>query len=570
MPLAAMYRAWLVAAAAPALARESDIAAGGGGGACKADYADAQSLLQLVSRRGDDGCIDVNVEYLSNKSRADVESLLETVAHKVLATLHVETACVNRSTLKGLKRIRGVNVEEAAEVSAAVHHMGAAVKTREESTPYGITMVKAEQVPAPPTTDLITVCVVDTGYALGHEDLPSDNVGGEHNYGEYWDQDGHGHGSHCAGTIGAIGGNGKGVIGVFDDPTRFNFFIGKGLTDSGSGSTTGVLAAVEHCVDNGAKVISMSLGGGGPSTVSEDAYELAYNNGVLIVAAAGNSGNTAYSYPASYKHVMSVAAVDSNRAKAGFSQWNSQVEIAAPGVGVLSTLPGNNYAAWSGTSMACPHVAGVAALVWSHFTECTNQQIRNVLLLSAAPPPAWAENENCTNEYGYGIVDAKAAYDLLSEQGCAAGNVTDEALGGCAQLTGPAPPPPPCTARNLTIIINTDNYGSETSWELIGGSAPVTGSGYGSNSAYTEVACLGEGSYTFTISDSYGDGICCSEGDGSYMLVLDGATIREGGDFGDSEVTQIPAAGPTTTPIPTPPPTMPGTPAPTPPTLPPC
>ena len=80
---------------------------------------------------------------------------------------------------------------------------------------------------------------------------------------------------------------------------------------------------------------------------------------------------------------MSVAATDSNDNKADFSQWNDQVEIAAPGVGVMSTLPNGQYAAWSGTSMATPHVAGVAALVWSHFPECNNNHIRNALIQSA-------------------------------------------------------------------------------------------------------------------------------------------------------------------------------------------
>ena len=95
-------------------------------------------------------------------------------------------------------------------------------------------------------------------------------------------------GTHCAGTIGAIGGNDEGVDSVNPDPSKLNFFIGKGLRDSGSGTNSGVLQAVEACKNNGAHIISMSLGGGGFSQASSDTYTNMYNDGVLIIAAAGN------------------------------------------------------------------------------------------------------------------------------------------------------------------------------------------------------------------------------------------------------------------------------------------
>lgn len=310
----------------------------------------------------------------------------------------------------------------------------------EEQVPYGIDMVFEndrawlDSLPAPEGS--IKVCVVDTGYDVGHVDLPSVGVTGFSPYGdnEKWDTDGNGHGSHCAGTIAATG-NDQGVVGVIPNMDasegKFSFHIGKGLTNGGSGSWSGVIAAAQSCSGAGAKVISMSLGGSSNSAAMQDAFKQMYEeHDVLIIAAAGNGGNGNYLFPASLASVMSVAAVDSSRSKASFSQFNDQVEIAGPGVGVKSTLPGDNYAAWSGTSMACPHVAGVAGFLRAYFPACKNFQIRHALTVTSVHDSGTG---TCDNNLGFGIVSAKAAYTYLLENDCGVDDPHKPAVGGCAE-----------------------------------------------------------------------------------------------------------------------------------------
>ena len=409
-----------------------------------------------------------------------------------------------------------------------------------ETIPYGITMVQATDpvfsAPAPGTR---TVCVIDSGYAIEHDDLQDGNVTGADTSAGAWDVDKFGHGSHVAGTIAALGGNSTGVRGVIANGA-LKLHIVKVFGDNGGWAYSSDLAsAARDCKTAGANVINMSLVGG-YNWYEERAFNDLYNQGILIVAAAGNNGTTSLSYPASYNSVVSVAAIDANKQVAGFSQKNSQVELAAPGVDVLSTIaykdttaltvngvtyaglhienaartsgvtgtlvdggycaagngawsgkvvlcqrgsgdgsvisfatkvgnvetsggvaavisnntpdgdyfftlapsssmipaiglsqadgqtalaqagksstvidglayPVSHYEAWNGTSMATPHVAGVAALVWSHNPAWTNVQVRTALQQTAQDLGAAGRD----TAYGYGLVQAKAALDNL-------------------------------------------------------------------------------------------------------------------------------------------------------------
>ncbi|ESP94352.1 S8 family serine peptidase [Pseudoalteromonas luteoviolacea] len=286
-----------------------------------------------------------------------------------------------------------------------------------QTTPYGIRMVEADllrDIGAPHRK----VCILDTGYTLGHPDLPNLGITGSDGYGEHntghWYQDGHGHGTHVAGTVAAIGNNDLGVVGVNPSGT-LGLHIVK-VFNNGGGWAYGsdIAAAIYQCVAAGAQITSMSLGGGQPSEAERIAFNDTYAQGVLHIAAAGNSGVQSQHYPASYDNVVAVAAVDEQGERASFSTHNDQVELAAPGVDVLSTLNSGDYGTMSGTSMATPHVSGVAALIWGHHPNCSNAQIRNALQATAQDRGELGRDDY----YGFGIVKAFAANEYLKNLKC--------------------------------------------------------------------------------------------------------------------------------------------------------
>ncbi|MBE0367143.1 S8 family serine peptidase [Pseudoalteromonas aurantia] len=405
-------------------------------------------------------------------------------------------------------------------------------------SPYGIGQVQANLV-SDANADQVKVCVIDSGYDLGHPDLPQNATGFADAAVGLWYKDGSGHGTHVAGSIAAIN-NSVGVIGVLPSD-KVGIHAVRVFDDEGKqGLNSRIGRAVDNCVEHGANVINMSLGGASKSQYLEERLNAAYDQGVLIIAAAGNGGDATLSYPASYDSVVSVANIDKDRNKNDSSQFNAQVEISGPGTDVLSTVPrgtgivagvtvqgagafeaagmthsvegklsaeladcgqalttctapakiclierggatfakkaqnceagggvaalvynnaagsfggtlgdanhgvtipvlaltqvtGNSlkthlskqvtaqlesisdYDVKSGTSMASPHVAGVAALVWSNHSQCTNVEIRNALNATAID----LGDAGRDHLFGYGLVQAKAAADYLTQNGCA-------------------------------------------------------------------------------------------------------------------------------------------------------
>jgi subtilisin family serine protease len=276
---------------------------------------------------------------------------------------------------------------------------------------YGMTKISA-----PVAWDTLTgsaavkVAVIDTGIDYSHADLnanisinageiPGNGVDDDANgyvddylgynfaysNGDPYDDDGHG--THCAGTIGARGNNGVGVVGV-------NWQVGllavKVLDNQGSGYLSDIAAGIDYAVARGASVISMSLGGSDNSSILEDAIAGAKAADILVVVAAGNetaNNDVTPSYPANSVHenVISVAATTSSDSLASFSNWGrTTVHVAAPGNSIVSTIPGG-YASYSGTSMATPHVAGVAALMKAANSGLSYAQVKSILMQTVDP-----------------------------------------------------------------------------------------------------------------------------------------------------------------------------------------
>jgi subtilisin family serine protease len=243
------------------------------------------------------------------------------------------------------------------------------------------------------------VAVIDTGIDYNHKDLSfnlwrnpnptkNDTVGFDFVHNDGLPYDDNEHGTHTAGTIGAVGGNGIGVSGVNQ---RVSIMALKFISSEGSGTTTDAILAIDYAIEHGAKVLSNSWGGpadsGEENKALYDAIERAKAKDVLFIAAAGNDGadndGPKGSLPAGFdnENLISVAATDKMDRLAFFSNYGKRTtHVSAPGVNVYSTVPGDKYAQLSGTSMACPHVAGAAALLWSKNPTWNFKKVKEVLM----------------------------------------------------------------------------------------------------------------------------------------------------------------------------------------------
>ena len=278
------------------------------------------------------------------------------------------------------------------------------VHTLEEYVPWGVSKIEAPSVWTSGNNGAgIKIAVLDTGVAANHPDL---HVAGGVSFVSgitSWNDD-HGHGTHCAGIIAALDDD-IGVVGVAPDA---ELYAVKVLDRSGGGYISSIINGIEWCITNNMQVISMSFGSYLDSSALHAECNKAYNYGIVLVAAAGNSGPGANTvgYPARYSSVISVAATLSNDEVASFSSRGPELSVAAPGVTIYSTYLNGQYVLMSGTSMACPHAAGTAALILENETH-TPAEVKNILQETAVDLGAIGPD----TAYGHGRINAKAAVE---------------------------------------------------------------------------------------------------------------------------------------------------------------
>ncbi|MEN0003859.1 MAG: S8 family serine peptidase [Bacteroidota bacterium] len=380
------------------------------------------------------------------------------------------------------------------------------------------------------------------------------------------------HGVSCAGSI-AASHNNIGVRGVapLAEMISVNIFVG-------GESTQDIADGFTWAKNQGADVMSNSWG--------YTSCNLSFNNinnamldakvngrgglGCVIVFASGNGYKSCVDYPANNSNVMAVGAFANTGIRSAYSNYGSALDIMAPsnnvggpGAGVRTTdrmggpgYSGGNYtSSFGGTSSACPVVAGVATLVLGYNPGLTATQVENILYSTAIDMgPAGVDAE-----YANGRVNALGALQAAGGGGggptCNDGIQNGQETG--VDCGGPDCPSCPvgCNGTEVTLTITLDNYPEETSWVITNdaGTTVASGGTYGSfpdGSTLTETICLVDDCYTFTINDSYGDGICCAYGTGSYTLSDGGTVLASGGSFGSSEATDfcIGGPGPDTTP----------------------
>lgn len=363
------------------------------------------AVTGMTSAQPDD-IVEVNVGYRDRSGRTAARDASTEVVREF--NFDALTIRVAKQAVAGLRNNPNIRyVEENGTMQALA-----------QTLPWGIDRTDAEVAHSNGDTGSgADIAIIDTGIDSDHPDLQANlgagkafincDTSGGCRYGrkpadntcyENWDDD-NDHGTHCAGIADAVD-NTEGVVGV---STTATLHAVKVLDKCGSGTYSDIAAGVEYVADQGWDVGSMSLGGDSGSQTLKDACQYAVDKGTFLVAAAGNDGpcSDCVSYPAKYSTVMAVSATSEDDSLASFSSTGPEIEIAAPGENIYSTIASNgSYDTYDGTSMACPHVAGAAGQLMANGS--TNSEARSELK-SAAEDIGLSSNDS-----GSGLLDVAA------------------------------------------------------------------------------------------------------------------------------------------------------------------
>ncbi len=281
------------------------------------------------------------------------------------------------------------------------------VKMSTDQIDWGVARIGADKVWDTASGTGVIVAIIDTGVQVTHPDLSNRITTGYDFVNNDSDaSDDNGHGTHVAGIVASTS-NGTGTVGTANTTSIMPVKV---LNNQGYGYLSDVTKGIYYAADHGAKVINLSLGTTYDSSTLKSALQYAASKGVFIAAAAGNTGASTCEYPAAYTYAMCVGATDSSNKLASFSNLGG--EIVAPGVSNYSTYLNSTYRSMSGTSMATPHVAGAAAVIFSYCKDCTTNDVRALIKSTAVD----LGNVGIDGVFGSGLVDLAAAIDSLKTE----------------------------------------------------------------------------------------------------------------------------------------------------------
>ncbi|MBI4351110.1 MAG: S8 family peptidase [Elusimicrobia bacterium] len=357
-----------------------------------------QSLGGEITRRFTliDSLVAVFSDDVKDSSISSLPGVTDVAEDRYIKWIEAAPAPMNSAPLPSMERALDMIRTGEGWEAPAFAELRPAADPAETEIPWGVKRVNAAGAWSTNTGKGVKVAVVDTGVDFKHPDLAPNYKGG-------WNAiistaaplDDHGHGSHVSGTVAAVK-DLKGVVGVAPSVDLYGVKV---LDKNGSGQYSWVVAGIEWAVLNGMKVINMSLGGSSGTEALRQIMIKSKEMGVAVVCAAGNSGGSV-GFPAKYPEAIAVSASDSADRIASFSSRGPEVAVIAPGVNVYSVRKGGGYTTMSGTSMACPHVAGLAALAVGAGAQGSDA-VRAALKAAATPLPGLTPVQQ-----GAGLVDA--------------------------------------------------------------------------------------------------------------------------------------------------------------------